>query len=78
MTNRIEMNDLLQGQSWPDTVADEIIRKHPNREEYTLAAGISPSGVVHFGNFRDVATAHFVRQSLEKERQESKTYIFLG
>ena len=41
---------------WADQLADEIIRRDPNKEEYVCAAGISPSGSVHFGNVRDIAT----------------------
>lgn len=42
--------------SWIEQTADRIIKVFPDREIYTFAAGISPSGVVHFGNFRDVMT----------------------
>ncbi|MCB0336313.1 MAG: lysine--tRNA ligase, partial [Bdellovibrionales bacterium] len=41
---------------------------------YTVAAGISPSGVVHFGNLRDVMTAYAVYQEL---MQRGKTARFL-
>jgi len=49
---------------WASFVADQIIADAPDEEIYTTAAGISPSGVVHFGNFRDVITAHMVRKAL--------------
>jgi lysyl-tRNA synthetase class 1 len=42
---------------------------------YTTAAGISPSGVVHFGNFRDVITSHLVREAL-KEKGKNTRLIF--
>ncbi|MBR1984239.1 MAG: hypothetical protein IKA31_00705, partial [Clostridia bacterium] len=31
-----------------------------------LAAGISPSGSIHIGNFRDIATSYFVYKALIK------------
>ncbi len=52
---------------WADRIAQRIIDRNPNKEEYVCAAGISPSGSVHFGNFRDVATSLFVAKALEKK-----------
>jgi len=49
---------------WVGKAADKVIAEFPNQELYTCAAGISPSGVVHFGNFRDVATAYAVMKEL--------------
>ncbi len=63
------------GTSWATAVADKIISAYPNAQIYTAAAGISPSGVVHFGNFRDVVTAHLVREAL-KERGKKTRLIF--
>ena len=45
---------------WSDKIAQEIIRRRPDKEEYVCAAGISPSGSIHIGNFRDIATSLFV------------------
>jgi lysyl-tRNA synthetase class 1 len=39
---------------------------------YTTAAGISPSGVVHFGNFRDIITSHAVAVSLQKKGKNAR------
>ena len=50
---------------WSEKIAAEVIRKNPDKEEYVCAAGISPSGTVHIGNFRDVATSYFVAKSIE-------------
>ncbi|MBO7529029.1 MAG: lysine--tRNA ligase [Bacteroidales bacterium] len=52
---------------WADIIAQRIIDRNPDKEEYVCAAGISPSGSVHFGNFRDVATSLFVAKALEKK-----------
>lgn len=58
------------GHGWADAAADAIIADKPSDDLYTAAAGISPSGVVHFGNFRDIVTAHLVRNALiEKGRR---------
>ncbi len=49
---------------WVGKVADKVLAEFPNEAVYTCAAGISPSGIVHFGNFRDVATSLAVMQEL--------------
>lgn len=52
---------------WADRIAQRIIDRNPNKEEYVCAAGISHSGSVNFGNFRDVVTSLFVAKALEKK-----------
>ena len=51
---------------WSEEIARKIIERNPGKAEYVCAAGISPSGSIHIGNFRDVATSFFVVQSLRK------------
>lgn len=57
---------------WSDRIAEEIIRRKPDKEEYVCAAGISPSGSIHIGNFRDVATSLFVVKALERKGKKAK------
>ncbi len=49
---------------WADHVAQELIEKHPKKEKFVCASGISPSGVVHIGNFREAITVDFVVRAL--------------
>ena len=51
---------------WSEKIAADIVAKRPDKDEYVCAAGISPSGSVHIGNFRDVATSYFVVKALQK------------
>lgn len=51
---------------WAEKLAREIIEQNPNKKEYVCAGGISPSGSVHIGNFRDIATPYFVSLALRK------------
>ena len=60
---------------WAEALADEVIGAFPDEKEYVCAAGISPSGVVHFGNFRDVMTIYAVGQAL-KRRGKSVRLLF--
>lgn len=57
---------------WSTVIADELIKVFPNEEIYTSAAGISPSGVVHFGNFRDVMTAFAVSEGLKNKGKKTR------
>jgi lysyl-tRNA synthetase class 1 len=42
------------------------VERSPDKPVYTCAAGISPSGSIHIGNFRDIATSLFVARALER------------
>ena len=57
---------------WSEEIAQRIIARNPEKEEYVCAAGISPSGSVHIGNFRDVATSLMVVRALEKLGKKAK------
>lgn len=49
---------------WADAAAAKTLAAHPGRERVTVAAGITPSGVVHIGNFREVITVDLVARAL--------------
>ena len=57
---------------WADRIAKELIEKNPDKEEYVCAAGISPSGSVHIGNFRDIATSLYVVKALERQGKKAR------
>jgi lysyl-tRNA synthetase class 1 len=60
---------------WADMTADRIIKQKGNKDHYTLASGITPSGVVHFGNFRETMTVDLVARAL-RDRQKKVRFIF--
>ena len=49
---------------WAYEIAEKIIKERPNEEVYTIASGVSPSGFVHIGNFREIVTPYFVAKAL--------------
>ena len=57
---------------WAEKLALELIKRNPDKEEYVCAAGISPSGSVHIGNFRDIATSYFVVRALKKMGKKAR------
>jgi len=60
---------------WSDKIAEKLIELNPNKRCFVLAAGITPSGKVHIGNFRDIITCEFVYRAL-KERGFDTKIIF--
>ena len=60
---------------WADITADRIIRQLGEKETYVLASGITPSGVVHFGNFREVITVDLVARALHAKGKKVR-FIF--
>jgi len=57
---------------WAEKIADDVIANAPNKDEYVCAAGISPSGSVHIGNFRDIVTSYFVCQALRRRGKKAR------
>lgn len=51
---------------WADVAAEKVIQEKGDKKEYTVAAGITPSGTVHIGNFREIITVDLVKRALEK------------
>lgn len=60
---------------WSERIADRIIEKNPNKECYVCASGVSPSGSVHVGNFREIAIPYFVAKALRLKGKKVK-FIF--
>ena len=60
---------------WSEEIAQKIIERNPEKEEYVCAAGVSPSGSVHIGNFRDFATPLFVVKALQKKGKKARLLV---
>ena len=60
---------------WADQIAEKVIREKGDKETYTVASGITPSGVVHFGNFREVITTDLVTRAL-MQRGKKVRFIY--
>jgi lysyl-tRNA synthetase, class I len=57
---------------WADKVTEKLVKVFPQQKEYIAAAGISPSGTVHIGNFRDIITSELIIRSLKDKKKKSK------
>lgn len=60
---------------WADRIADEIVREKGGRSEYVCASGVTPSGTIHMGHFREVMTTDLVVRAL-KDRGEKVRFIY--
>ena len=49
---------------WADQAAARVIATCGEQDVYTVASGITPSGTVHIGNFREVITVDLVARAL--------------
>ncbi len=49
---------------WADIAAQNIVRQKGEKERYTCASGITPSGTVHIGNFREIISVELVARAL--------------
>ena len=60
---------------WSDLAAAKTLAAHPDKDVITVAAGITPSGVVHIGNFREVITVDLVARAL-RDRGAKVRFIY--
>ncbi len=59
---------------WADEIANQIIKEKGRKKEYVCASGITPSGTIHIGNFREVITTDLVVRAL---RDKGKKVRFI-
>lgn len=56
--------DLTASPHWADHAARRVVAFWGEKDFYTVASGITPSGTVHIGNFREVITVDLVARAL--------------
>jgi len=52
---------------WADQSAQRIIAIKGDKSSYTVASGITPSGTIHLGNFREIITTDLIGRALKKK-----------
>jgi lysyl-tRNA synthetase class 1 len=57
---------------WADETALKIVREKGDKARYTCAAGITPSGTVHIGNFREIISTELVVRALRDLGKEAR------
>ncbi|BBM89472.1 lysine--tRNA ligase [Spirochaetota bacterium] len=66
---------LTTSNHWADRTARKIIHEKGDKDCYVLAAGITPSGTVHIGNFREVIVVDLVARALQALGKKTR-FIF--
>ncbi|MFP4118356.1 MAG: lysine--tRNA ligase, partial [Candidatus Woesearchaeota archaeon] len=60
---------------WADSVAKRVIAFKGERESYTVAAGITPSGTIHIGNFREIITVDLIARAIRDAGKDAR-YVY--
>ncbi|MCE1196062.1 lysine--tRNA ligase [bacterium] len=60
---------------WADQTAEKIIAEWGDKDSYTCASGITPSGTVHVGNFREMISVDLVVRAL-RSRGKKVRFIY--
>ena len=61
--------------NWADVTAEKVIQEKGDKDSYVVAAGISPSGHIHIGNFREIITSAQVAKAL-RSRGKKVRFIY--
>ncbi len=74
------MENNVTSTHWADINADKIIRERKkylggDKEWFVCASGITPSGTVHIGNFREIISVELVVRAL-KDKGEKVKFIY--
>lgn len=56
----------MQSAHWADKAAQQIISAKGDKAQYVCASGITPSGTVHVGNFREIISVALVARALRE------------
>jgi lysyl-tRNA synthetase, class I len=60
---------------WAYNLAETVTSNFPGTSKYVCATGLSPSGRVHIGNFRDIITSDFVCRALQNSGLEAELVL---
>ncbi|MCL2481121.1 MAG: lysine--tRNA ligase, partial [Spirochaetaceae bacterium] len=74
------MENNINSTHWADINADKIIREKKkflgaDKEFFICASGITPSGTVHIGNFREIISVELVVRAL-KDKGEKVKFLY--
>jgi len=54
------------GLHWSFSAVKKTIAEHGEQEEFTCASGVTPSGTIHIGNFREIITVDLVTRAFRR------------
>jgi lysyl-tRNA synthetase, class I len=57
---------------WADNEVQNLIRVRGNKKKYICASGVTPSGTIHIGNFREMITADLIVRALKDKGKDTR------
>ncbi len=57
---------------WADQIVKRVVHDKGKKDSYTVAAGITPSGVVHIGNFREIMTVDLIARAFKHANKKAR------
>jgi len=66
----------MEDYHWADQEASKIIKQRGKKKEYIIASGVTPSGTLHIGNFRELITGNFILRALQKKGKKVVHYHY--
>ena len=61
---------------WADSVAKKILKENSHKDTICCASGITPSGTVHIGNFREIITTELIVRALKEQTDKTIRFIY--
>ncbi|MBW2992393.1 lysine--tRNA ligase [Candidatus Woesearchaeota archaeon] len=61
---------------WADQTAEQIIKRNPDKKDYVVATGATPSGTLHIGNFREFIMGDFITRALKHKEKKATHYHY--
>lgn len=58
---------------WADRAASKVLKEKRDKKKYVCASGITPSGTVHIGNFREIITTQLIANALEDKGKKVRS-----
>lgn len=68
------MENKYENVHWADNFAKRAIDATPDAKEYIVESGVTPSGIIHVGHFREAITMELVRRALEDKGENGRFF----
>ncbi len=72
MIKNRNLKKMIKEIHWADKIAEKLVESNPNKKKFICAAGITPSGKAHIGNFRDIIISYFVCRALKDKGYDAE------
>lgn len=71
-----DKKDDSESMHWADQTANDIINNNPDKSEYAVATGATPSGTLHVGNFREFIMGDIITKAIISNGKKAIHYHY--